>query len=231
MAIFLKKILYRRAAALSILMTEVEKNKRFAETGYSLIELLIVVVIIGILSALALTSFGSQKVQLQRQDAARQLKSYLERARFDSIKRRAASPLEMAKITIDSANSYVLARDSNDNGTLEASETFPVRLSPSNDVKIVGNFTTFPVTVRFNSRGQVTATDGSNSPINPIFTVCDSNCTLVTANVGNSNLITVSPSGTISLLNGGKTPPTAVQANVSNVSVGQKIDQGGTVSD
>ena len=213
----------------SLGMKKATNFKKSSENGYSLLEVLIVLTIIVILASLAVSNFSRQKTQLQRQGAARLLKFYLEQAKFDSIKRRASLPNEMAKVIFTSPNSYILSRDMNQNGILEASEVFPVTLSSNGSFRIIGNFTTFPLTVTFNFRGQITAADGNNLLINPVFTFCDAGGTLTDANAENSNVIDISPSGTVSLRLGGMLPPNAVQPTLSNVSVEQKISQDGII--
>src|SRR5688500_10838000 len=58
------------------------------QSGVTVVELLVVVVIIAVLAAFALMQRGSANEQLVRQNAAQQLKVAFERARFDSVKRR-----------------------------------------------------------------------------------------------------------------------------------------------
>ena len=65
--------------------------KRFelsSESGFSLIEMLIVLVLIGVLTTIALMQLGSSRTDFERQRISREFKIYLERARFDSVKRR-----------------------------------------------------------------------------------------------------------------------------------------------
>ncbi len=61
-------------------------------------ELLIVLAIAAVLVTASVALFGRTTANIQRQNAARQFKNYLERARFDSIKRRANLPAQMANI-------------------------------------------------------------------------------------------------------------------------------------
>ena len=62
---------------------------RSGQAGISLVELLVVIVIIAIVASVALMRRGSANEQFQRQNASRELKTAFERARFDSVKRRA----------------------------------------------------------------------------------------------------------------------------------------------
>src|SRR4029079_12806544 len=78
------------------------------ESGVTLIELLVVIVIIVIVCAIALMQRGSADAQFKRQNVARELKVAFERARFDSVKRRAqASPEARVTVVVDTS-SYAL---------------------------------------------------------------------------------------------------------------------------
>lgn len=177
------------------------KDKR--QRGISLPEILIVLTILGILVALAVPSFTKADVQLQRQNIAQQLKTNFERARFDSIKRNAASN-QMAKVVINSATSFSTTLDLNSNGTLESNETRVTTLSAGSGAKIVGSNLIFPITVTFNQRGQAEAINGVNAAITPSFVICGQNCTFATANETNSNTLSISPTGTVALVEKGQ---------------------------
>jgi hypothetical protein len=41
---------------------------------------------------------------------------------------------------------------------------------------VVSDSLNYPVTILFNQRGHITATDGLNNPVNPVFTICSGNC-------------------------------------------------------
>ena len=210
------------------------KNKNseqsFGEKGYSLLEILIVLMITSILAVMVISSFAKSKDKLKRQDFARQMKSYFDRAKFDSIKRRATDFDEMAKIIIENDSTYSLVSDTNSNGILEAAEINRISLPQNENFKIVPGSNVYPISIRFDFRGQIKATDGNNSPINPVFIICDSGCLNFPPNGENSNVIAVSPTGTVSLLKGGTSPQQATQANVANVGTNQKINQMGMVN-
>jgi len=104
--------------------------------GFSLIEVFIVLVIIGVVTTFALLAFGSSKVDLQRQAVAREFKIYLERARFDSVKRRAADP-NRATMILNSATSFTVKLDFNEDGTLQTSETRTVDFTQRSATRIL----------------------------------------------------------------------------------------------
>src|SRR5436190_10155660 len=119
------------------------------QSGVSLAETLIVVAIISIVASLAYFKMGTANTQFQRQNVARELKVAFERARFDSVKRRAggAGP---SHVTVD-ATSYTLNIDSNNDGTYE---TLVTNFTAQN-ITIAGYTSmTLPVTVTFDKRGE-----------------------------------------------------------------------------
>jgi Tfp pilus assembly protein FimT len=195
---------------------------KISQKGISIIELLIVLTVTAILVTFALTSFTTSKSNITRQNFARELKVSLERARSDSIKRRATDANSMALVKIDSATSFSVATDLNQNQIIDSSEIKQTNLAGSG-VKIVGSSLVFPVTIKFDRRGFMTATNGSGTDITVNLTVCES-CTASTANSKNSNIISVSPTGTVLMLDGGKTPPVFQNPVVTTVSSGSQIN-------
>jgi|ERR1043166_3094618 prepilin-type N-terminal cleavage/methylation domain-containing protein len=169
------------------------------QSGVSLAETLIVVAIIAVVTSLALMQLGSPNTQFRRQNAARELKVAFERARFDSVKRHASTPVGSSRITINagSPSSYTFTADSNNDGTPEV-----VTTSLPSDVVIAGyGSTTLPITVNFDKRGEVTTSTGAE----PQFLVCNIGCGSPT--ISNANLVLVTPTGTVNLLGGNASPP------------------------
>lgn len=182
---------------------------RSRQGGFSLIELFIVLVAIGILSTLALMQMGRSRVDLQRQRIAREFKVYLERARFDSVKRRAEQTTERASIMIDSPSSFTVLLDFDGDGVMRSSETRTVNFSDRTDAVIqVSDAYTWPVRVEFDRRGLVTATQGwvdpdnPGSPITPLFEIC-SDCSDDSPDI---TRISISSSGTVAELRPGQDP-------------------------
>ncbi len=197
-----------------------------AQNGKSVMELLIVLTVIIILVTIAVAQFGNAGVNLDRQNIAREFKVSLERARFDSVKRRAIDCDNMSRVTITSASSFSLLMDLNQNGTIEtATEARVVDFADRSDVRIVGEDTSFPVTIRFDRRGSVSSGPCS-APVDdvPEVVFCNTPCTMTTANASNSNIIFVSPTGTASMMTGGTTVPTFSSPAVSNVNVNSQVN-------
>ncbi len=204
------------------------KLKKFdSQSGISLIEVLIVLVILAILTTLAVAQFGSAKTNFQRQRIAREFKVYLERARFDSVKRRAVAENEMARVILNSSTSFTSVTDSNQNGkvlnsdgTIEENDKRIVDFTQRSDTKILVTDTlNYPVTIRFNQRGHITATDNTGNKVDPVlFTICSKNCSDTSENNKELSVISVSTTGTIAVLKNGQSLSALPTPSVTNTS-------------
>lgn len=191
------------------------------QSGFSLIEVFLVLVLIGILTTLALMQSGNSRVDFQRQRIAREFKVYLERARFDSVKRRAEATAERASIMLTSARSFTVSLDFDGDGVMRANETRVVSFADRSGAVIqVSDAYTWPVRVEFDRRGLVTATQGwvdpssPGTPITPVFEIC-SDCSESSPDI---TRISVSSSGTVAELRPGQDPqalPTPAGANAT----------------
>ena len=178
---------------------------RSTESGVTIAELLVVIVVIGVLAAFALMQRGGANEQFQRQNVARELKVALERARFDSVKRRAdGTDVPQARVVIN-ATSFTLTTDRDQNGVLEASDDQTTEFSAQNVVIGLEPGLSFPVTVTYSQRGEPSARDPSTDT-DPFFWVCNVSCSAPSAS--NANLILVTPTGTVNMLAGNVSPPT-----------------------
>ena len=198
-----------------------------SQTGASIMELLIVLAVAAILATVAISRFDRSGSNLERQNVAREFKADLERARFDSVKRRASTCSDMSRVTINDATSFSVTTDRNQNGTLETpAETQNMSFAGRSDVTIVGNGVTLPVTIRFDERGHALLSDCVTSPPPnvPLVYFCNGTCTPATADSQNSNVVFISAAGTVALLTGGSTMPTFANPSVSSIDANLQVN-------
>jgi Tfp pilus assembly protein FimT len=179
----------------------VHNLKQNSEKGSSLIELMFVIVVILVVSGFALIRLDRARNSQQRENVAVQLKSHLERARYDAIKRRATPASGLSSVTINQT-SFSLQIDLNQNGMLETNESKNFIFDSSVSGKFVGNLN-FPVKISFDRHGRVTTVDNNDAEINSVLTLCSENCfstnnSLVLTNQ-NSSVISVSKTGTVTI--------------------------------
>ncbi len=79
--------------------------------GFSLLELIIVVTVIGIVTGFALIEVESSRANLRVQNSVRQLSSYMEKARVDAVRRHGN-----AAVTFTDRRTYTVNMDFNNNG-------------------------------------------------------------------------------------------------------------------
>ena len=184
-------------------------------------EMLIVLSIAAVVTTFSVGLFASSKSNINRQNAARQFKNFLERARFDAVKRRATAG-QYSVVKVLSSTSYSYAIDSNQNGTIDSGETTVVDLSRSG-VTIAAN-SSFPMTISFDQRGQATTVDSSSALATALFYFCNGSCTSATSNDQNSNIIYVSATGTVAMMKGGTTLPTFSNPSVTSVAANTTVN-------
>lgn len=91
-------------------LTRIDKPK--CEQGFSLLQLMVVVAIVGIISAFALIDIRSSREALTLENSVRQLAGLIEKARLDAVRRHGTSQL-----VFDSNNSYNVTMDFDGSGT------------------------------------------------------------------------------------------------------------------
>lgn len=123
--------------------------------GASLVEMLIVVALIGIVAAWAIMRIVEAQQSVRLSGATQELTAYLDKARLDSIRRRATALDQMAQVSITSPTSYSVSLDRDGNGQLDAPRVFEF---PAGSVTF--NVAHFPTIVRFNWRGRVVDESG-----------------------------------------------------------------------
>jgi len=200
-----------------------KKRKFDSQSGISLIEILIVLVILAILVTFSIAQFGDSRVVFERQNLAREFKVNLERARFDSVKRNAVVPAKRANVEVSDELSFNTTLDLNQNNILDESDTRTVDFSGRSSVKIVpdtgtaGDTIVFPMTITFDHRGHIISED-SSTPKKSVtrFIFCTDSCTVATANAKNASVISISLTGTVSMIAGGETQPTFSSPTITN---------------
>ena len=161
-----------------------------AHRGFSLLELLIVLTLIAIVSVFAFMRFAQAQQGMRRANSARELISYLERARIDSVRRRAIVPAQMARVTVNSATSYTVLIDTNGDGVLDPGRTINI---PTGQ----GTFTgTFPKLIMFNWRGRTV--DNANNPTQALPVYLTNSYGTSTVNVSGAGSATVDKTITVS---------------------------------
>ena len=163
------------------------------------------VVVIAVIAGFAMMQMGGANEQFRRQNIAQELKSAFERARFDSVKRRADNPDAQAKVVVNETT-YTLTTDRNQDGVFDSTDDEVANLTGQNVVIAGDTGITLPVTIKYNQRGEITAVDATNAVIDPVFLVCNVSCSSPTQ--ANSNILMVSRTGTVNLLAGGSELPT-----------------------
>jgi prepilin-type N-terminal cleavage/methylation domain-containing protein len=189
------------------------EQSKHHENGATLVELIVVMVIVAIIAGIAVTQRGPANAQFQRQNVATQLKNAFERARFDSVKRRAqASPDVRATVQVN-ASSYTLTTYKVDSTGTATADTLTTGTSPQNVVIAGIESVTLPFTLYYNQRGE--AVDVNGTSISPAFYVCSVSCS--SPSNSNANLLIVTPTGTVNMLSGGSRVPTFTAPLVTTV--------------
>lgn len=143
-------------------------DKNADARGFSVLELLIVVVMISVISGFALIKIVQARQDMTRANAAQQLATYLEKARLDSLRRHATTSAQMAQVTIVNASFYTVALDADGSGALDA--PLVVSLPVNSGLQFSG---LFPRTIYFNWRGRSVDAAG-NSATPPQVTIFNS---------------------------------------------------------
>jgi len=210
------------------------KEKRTKlQSGFSIVELLIVLAMVGILTTLAIMQFRSSKTDFERQNITHEFKVYLERARFDSVKRRAVDAAQMSRIVLNSSSSFTAALDFDGNGVLDSdgngipdpSDVRQVDFTQRSQTQILVTDTlNYPVTIRFDQRGHVTSTDSAGNDVDPVFTICSKNCTGPTQNNSDLSVLSLSTSGTVAILRGGQDPEALPTPSITNLNANTTLN-------
>jgi Tfp pilus assembly protein FimT len=134
--------------------------KLSSAAGVSVLELLIVMMVVGGLSTLAVMSFQRSSRSFRLSGATRSLTAYLEKTRVDAVRRHVTD--NSARVDINSATSYTVNMDFSGTGTstfrtinLPTGTTLAYTLPPAT-ASIDPSVT--PITIQYNWRGQTAST-------------------------------------------------------------------------
>jgi Tfp pilus assembly protein FimT len=122
-------------------------GKRTRDSGVGIVELVVVMAIVGIVSAVALLQIRSSRSALRVQNSVRQLASYMEKARVDAVRRHGTST-----VSFSDTRTYSVTMDFNNSGST-STRTFTFQ----DDVRLASS--DLP-NVTFNWRGR-TLTSGA----------------------------------------------------------------------
>ena len=185
------------------------------QSGFSILELLMVIVVVTILATIGIVIFRGAKTDFERQRIVREFKNYLERARFDSVKRRATTEAQMSKIVLNGPFSFTARLDFNNDGLLSPEEERLVDFTSRSSTRIVVSDTlNYPVTILFDRRGHVDTRDSTSAPIEPLFTIC-SEC--ASANP-QTTILSLSTTGTVAVIRNGVLPSAMPTPAITNTS-------------
>jgi len=191
-----------------------KQTKHNSAAGFSLVEMLIVIAIVGVLSAVALFNFQRSKRSFDVSGGTRNLAAYLEKARVDAVRRHVTDG--SARVDINSATSFTANIDfgsgvaTGRTFNLPGGTTLSYTLPPATTA--IDPATT-PISVTYDWRGRTATT--------VLFTLTDS-----IAGVDSSTVV-VGPAGdlsTDSTVTGPVTAPTPQNTTVTTTT-GIKVMQ------
>lgn len=127
--------------------------------GFSLLEMLIILLIIGTVSGYALVTYTRAQANLARNDVALKFSIAIEKAQNDSAKRRSPEVQQMGCVKVIDSKNYSLSIDANGDGVIDA----PVvtTLPEIHSLKIRGPF---PKYFRFDWLGRTVDSDNQVVP-------------------------------------------------------------------
>jgi prepilin-type N-terminal cleavage/methylation domain-containing protein len=89
-----------------------------SESGFSMVELLVVIIIIAVIAAFSVMGIGRARASINLNNSARTMINHLEKARIDSIRRRPNTISQMASVEVLNSKTYRVTMDFDGNGIL-----------------------------------------------------------------------------------------------------------------
>jgi len=163
-------------------------RKLNSRDGFATVDMMIVAVIILIVVTYAWTAIVQAQRWQAREGAAQQFAGFLDRARSDSMRRRATDAQQMAEVTILNETFYSVRTDENGDGTLDAPRVVNLR---EQHLSMDGPF---PRTFMFDRNGRYV--DNNGNALKPTY--------VTFGNRSGKSVVTVSDTGKASLIEAGK---------------------------
>lgn len=188
-----------------------ETPSRRGERGVSIVEILIVVTMIGVVSAFAVMQIAGAQRAMRLSNSAREFTSWLDKTRLDSIRRHAAGA-ERANVTISSATTYTVKIDQDGDGALDEART--ITFPPTHGAAFAG--ITFPTVIYYDWRGR--AVDNGGTLLNLSFRLQDSannTSPIILRGTGDTSLDGNVNTSNVSVIQLGNTANIKGKANVS----------------
>jgi Tfp pilus assembly protein FimT len=151
------------------------------ERGISIVEMIVVVAMIGVVTAFAVMQIATAQRRMRVTNSARELVGWLEKARVDSIRRHAMpGGGEMASVKIATSNSYAITIDQDGDGTLDPPRTIT---TPAANGATFADIT-IPTTIYYNWRGRTV--DSSGNLLNLSFNLHDASGNITPINLASA---------------------------------------------
>jgi Tfp pilus assembly protein FimT len=137
------------------------KTNHSCAEGFATVDIMIVAVIILIVVTYAWTAVTQAQRWQAREGAAQQFANFLERARSDSMRRRATDTRQMAEVTILNEMFYSVRTDENGDGVIDVPRVINLK---DQQIKIDGPY---PRTFMFDHSGK--NVDNGGNPLNATY--------------------------------------------------------------
>ena len=98
------------------------RKKRPAQSGFSMMQLIVTLAVVSIVSGLAVFGIASARQRIRLTNSARMIASWAEKARVDSVRRHPIDPEQMAGIEVLDKTNYRVKMDFDGDGVMEVKD-------------------------------------------------------------------------------------------------------------